>query len=179
MTGRSSLSRLALPSLLRRLPERKGQPPKIDYRYPCLQLEDISPPSLRAGILTLAHTLDFVDEQPTRLTISGGLSLVLAESVARGQPEAFIMGREFAIIREDGSTHLALPPAWGQKLLDRGWTTIHPLVRYLAGALPPQSLILYAPRDDDECKVVWRVLQATYWFARGEIGGQPLPDSAW
>lgn len=169
----------ALPALLRRLPARVGTQPGVDYRYPCLQLSDPSPAALRANLLDQTRALLLVTEQPTRLTVPGGTALALDESLARGQPEAFITGREFAIVRADGSIHLALPPTWGQKLLNRGWATIHPLARYLAGVVPPQSLILYAPRNEAEAAVAWRVLQAAYWFARGEIDGQPLPDSAW
>jgi hypothetical protein len=120
-----------------------------------------------------------VEVQATALSIPGASALVLCERLAKGQPEAFIRGREFAIVRQDGSTHLNLSPAWGQKVLERGWATIHPLVRYLAGVLPPQSLVLYAPRDQKELVVAWKIFQAAYCFARGEIEGRPLPDSAW
>lgn len=173
------VSSLNLPPTLRRLPARQGGSPHVDFRYPCLQLDELSPADIREALLMQMQTLEYVESQPTALSIPGASAFVLSESVARGQPEAFIRGREFAIVRQDGSTHLALPPAWGQKVLDRGWTTIHPLVRYLAGILPPQSLVLYAPRDRKELLVAWKILQAAYWFARGEIEGRPLPDSAW
>lgn len=170
---------LNLPPTLRRLPTRQGGPPRVDFRYPCPQLDELSPTEIREALLLQVQTLEYVELQPTALSIPGATALLLHESVAKGQPEAFIRGREFAIVRQEGSTHLTLPPAWGQKVLDRGWTTIHPLVRYLAGILPPQSLILYAPRDQKELLVAWKILQAAYWFARGEIEGRPLPDSAW
>jgi hypothetical protein len=174
-----SAGKRVLPSLLRRLPAREGRRPKVDYRYPCLQIDDPSPPMIREALLAQACTLAYVEEEPTRLAVPDGRAFVVAEYMARGQPEAFITGREFAIVRADGSTQLSLPPVWGQKLLGLAWTTIHPLARYLAGTFPPQSLILYAPRDSLELAVAWKVLQAAYWFARGEIEGQPLPDSTW
>ena len=173
------VSSFNLPPTLRRLPTRQGSSPHIDSRYPCPQLDEHSPADIREALLMQVRTLEYVESQPTALSIPDASALILHESLAKGQPEAFIRGREFAIVRQDGSTYLVLPPAWGQKVLDRRWTTIHPLVRYLAGILPPQSLILYAPRDQKELLVVWKILQAAYWFARGEIEGRPLPDSAW
>jgi hypothetical protein len=173
------ISSLNLPPTLRRLPKRQGRPPRLDARYPCSQLDELSPADIREALLMRVQTLEYVESRPTVLSIPGASALVLGESVAKGQPEAFIRGREFAIVHQEGSVHLTLPPAWGQKVLDRGWTTIHPLVRYLAGVLPPQSLVLYAPRDQKELLVAWKILQAAYWFARGEVEGRPLPDSAW
>jgi hypothetical protein len=167
-----------LPPTLRRLPLRQGKPPRVDVRYPCLQLEDTAPPHLRERLLEWARGLEGVTVQPTELNVPG-LALVLKEKLAKGQPEAFIRGREFAIVRKEGSVHLTLRPEWGQKVLDKGWATIHPLVRYMAGALPPQNMIVYAPRDEKELRVVWKILQAAYAFARGEVEGRPLPDSAW
>src|SRR5579859_2111402 len=124
------VSSLNLPPSLRRLPTRQGGAPHVDFRYPCLQLDDLSSADIREALLVRMQDLEYVESQPTAFSIPGASALVLCESVAKGQPEAFIRGREFAIVRPDGSTHLVLPPAWGQKVLDRGWTTVHPLVRY-------------------------------------------------
>lgn len=151
----------------------------MDAHYPCMQLEELAPPDVREALLRRAQILEGVQVHYTELAVPGGKALVLDEHLAKGQPEAFIRGREFAIMREDGSIHLALPPAWGQKVLNKGWATVHPLARYLAGILPPQSLILYAPRTQKELMAAWQVVQATYCFARGEVEGRPLPDSAW
>jgi hypothetical protein len=170
---------LHLPPSLRRLSTRQGRPPHVDVHYPCLQLDELSPSGIREALLLRMQALDDLEVHPTALSIPGASALVLSEHIARGQPEAFIRGQEFAIERQDGSTHLVLPPTWGQKVLERGWVTIHPLVRYVAGILPPQSLILYAPRDQQELVVAEKILQAAYWFARGMVEGHALPDSAW
>lgn len=169
----------ALPSAIRGLEARTGPAPRVDTRYPCPQLDDLAPQQLREQLLVRAATLAGVSVSDTRLSIPGGRALVLDPDIAHGQPEAFITGRELAIVTDGGSVQLTLPPDWGQELLDRGWATIHPLARYLAGALPPQSLILYAPRDPDELEVAWRSLQAAHGYARGTIDGQILPDTQW
>lgn len=167
-----------LPAALRDLSPRLGAPPVVDVRYPCLQVDDHAPAAIRARLLEIAGGLDGVQVEPTALSVPGD-ALVLREELARGKPEAFIRGREFAIVRADGSVHVSLDPVWGQRLLDTGWGTIHPVARYMAGVLPPQSMVIYAPRDEDELDVMRGVLEAAHVFAIGRIGDLILPDTAW
>ncbi len=167
-----------LPPSLRWLLARQGSKPGIDPRYPCLQLEDHASAELREQILEMAETLEGVCVRQTRLSVTGD-ALVLEEALAKGKPEAFVREREFAIVREEGSVHLTLDPRWGQKVLQKGWAVIHPLARYMAGAIPPQSLILYAPRNEKELKTIWKIIQAAYCFACGRVGDLVLPDTAW
>lgn len=157
-----------LPPMLKDLPRRSGRSPRIDIRYPCLQQEDRSPPDLREELLRRAARLTGVVVRPTELSVPA-MALVLDEALAEGQPEAFIRGREFALIRAEGSVHVPLMPEWGERVLQKGWACIHPLVRYMAGVLPPQNLIVYAPRDERELEVVWSIVQAGYCYARGWI----------
>jgi hypothetical protein len=129
---------------------------------------------MRARLIELAAGLTGVTIEP-----ANGDQLAMSDDLARGQPEAFLAGRAFATLREDGSLHLSLPPGWGQKVLDRGWATIHPLARYMAGAVPPGSLIVYAPRDATELRAVWRIVRAAHSFATGRVGDLVLPDTRW
>lgn len=152
--------------MLANLPQRIGQSPRILVQYPCLQQEDVSPENLRNELLSKAARLPGVKLQPTELSVPA-TALVLEEVLTEGQPEAFIRGREFVLIRTDGSVHLSLIPEWGEQVLRKGWACIHPLVRYMAGVLPPQNLIVYAPRDEHEREVVWRIIYASYCYARG------------
>jgi hypothetical protein len=160
------------------LPSRAGVRPRVDVRYPCLQLEDRAPEPIRDRLLDTGRALPGVTVRATELSVPGD-ALVLDEELARGKPEGFVRGREFAIVREEGSVHVNLDPACGQHALDRGWAAIHPLARYMAGALPPQSLIVYAPRSDSELAVVTELLHLAYGFAVGRFGDALLPDSAW
>jgi hypothetical protein len=166
------------PPSVRRLSRRAGPAPRIDRRYPCPQLEDTSPEPIRAALEERAGRLPAVAVEATRLSVPGR-ALVLDEELAKGKPEAFVSGREIAVLRPDGSVQLNLDPIWGQKVLDRGWATIHPLARYLAGALPPQSAIVYAPRDEAELAAVLKILEAAHCLAVGRIGDVVLPDTAW
>jgi hypothetical protein len=174
----TTTSEAFVPAALRDLGPRRGTRPVVDVVYPCPQVGDPAPEGIRARLLEVADGLEGVEVQPTALSVPGD-ALVLCERLARGKPEAFIRGREFAIVRAEGSVHVSLDPVCGQRLLDMGWGTIHPLARYMAGVLPPQSMIVYAPRDEGELDVVRSVLEAAHTFAVGRIGDLILPDTAW
>jgi hypothetical protein len=165
-----------LPPPLVRLGQRPGTRPPLDPRHPSPQLDQTSPPAVRTRLLELAATLEGVSVGPRR---EDGDPLALEPELARGQPEAFLAGLEFAIVRDDGSVQLALAPGWGQKVLDRGWATILPVARYMAGAVVPGRLVVYAPRDDADLRAVWAIARAAHIFAVGRVGTTPLPDSRW
>lgn len=162
-----------LPSVLRGLPRRPPPYPRLDSRYPCLQLEAANPNATNL-LVQWSQGIPGVEVKATELSVPGQ-ALVLWEELARGTPEAFIFRQEFAIIRRDGSVQLTLLPEWGQRVLDKRWATVHPLVRYLAGALPPQHLVVYAPQDARQLRVVQRIILAAYFYA---LGGLPEDDQA-
>jgi hypothetical protein len=83
------------------------------------------------------------------------------------------------IVRPEGSLHLTLRPEWAQKVVSKGWGTVHPFARYMAGAVPPQSLVIFAPRDSREFAVVTRIIEASHGYATGRIRNIALPDTRW
>lgn len=110
---------------------------------------------------------------------SPGLGFGLEEDMARGQPEAFVSAPCWVNLRPDGSMHLGLRPEWAQKVVNHGWATIHPFARYMAGAVPPQSLVVFAPRSGAELAVAVRIAEAAHGYAVGRIGDVILPDTRW
>jgi hypothetical protein len=154
-----------VPSYLERLPERRGARAQIARQYPCPQLTQAEHPGAQDEILALVGGWPGVTVAEPRQTIPHGKALVLADSVALGQGEAFIMGREFAHVREEGSVHTALAPEWAELMMQKGWGQLHPLALY--GLIQPQSLVFYAPRDDDDLRAIERILIAAYSYACG------------
>lgn len=110
---------------------------------------------------------------------SPGLGFGLEEDLARGQPEAFISTPCWVNLRPDGSMHLGLRPEWAQKVVNHGWATIHPFARYMAGAVPPQSLVVFAPQSRIELSIALRIAEAAHGYAMGRIGDVILPDTRW
>jgi hypothetical protein len=153
------------PSCLHGLPPRRGDRAEIARQYPCAQTTQADRATAQEEILALVSGWPGVAVAPVRQTIPGAQALLLDDRLAEGQGEAFIMGMEFAHVRAEGSVHTALAPEWAEPLLGTGWGQIHPLALY--GLIPPQSLVFYAPRDEDELYVVECILTAAYSYACG------------
>ena len=164
--------------VLRRLSARSGSAPRLAPTWPCRQLDDTSPTGHAAQLASFAGALAGVAEVPAPLNAVGH-AFDLDDAHAMGQPEAFIFAPIWLIVRPDGSLHLSLRPAWAQKVVAKGWGTVHPFARYMAGAVPPQSLVIYAPRDHDELAICLRIMSAAHSYATGRIGEVALPDSRW
>ncbi|MGK2937264.1 MAG: luciferase family protein [Solirubrobacteraceae bacterium] len=160
------------PPYIADLPRRVGGRPRIARQYPCLQLTGADDPAVQGLIIERVRGWPGIEVAAPRQTIPGCRALVLDAELAHGQGEAFILGREFAHLRADGSVHVALAPEWAEEVLRRGWGQLHPLALY--GLIQPQSLVLYAPRSPEELDVVVALVQAAYAYACGhEVTGTP------
>lgn len=78
-----------------------------------------------------------------------------------------MVGHEFAHLHPDPdqSLHMMLPPALAEEAIDAGWAEQHPVAR--RGLIPPNAVMVYAPRDDTEREVVEGLVRASHAFARG------------
>ena len=163
---------------LRRLARRQGARPALAPVWPCGQTEAAAPADLVVRLAEHTLALEGVAEvaPPERMV---GRAFALDESLAKGQPEAFVRGAVWLVLRPDGSMQLNLRPEWAAKVGARGWAIVHPLARYMAGAVPPQSLVVYAPRDAGEFRVAARIAEAAHSYAMGRIGDLVLPDTRW
>lgn len=167
-----------IPAPLLELQPREGTRPHIAVEYPSLQTEDIAPDELRVALIDAGSRLPSVRSGRSAMNVPGE-ALSLDKELAKGKPEGFLHRLEFAIVRDEGSVQVNLDPDCGQIVLDRGWGVIHPLARYMAGALPPQSLIVFAPRNAGELATVSMIIEVAYVYAVGRIGDLILPDTAW
>lgn len=163
---------------LRRMAQRQGASPRLAPKWPCRQTEDASPAGFCDELAAFALGLAGVEEAAAPLEVPGR-AFALDEAHAKGQPESYVFAPIWAILRPEGSLHLALRPEWAQKVVSKGWGTVHPFARYMAGAVPPQSLVIYAPRDSRELATAMRIVEAAHAYATGRIGTVALPDSRW
>lgn len=74
----------------------------------------------------------------------------------------------------DGSLHLTLHPADVKLILERGWGQRHPLARdswwWVTRIVPTGFVMIYAPRNEEELKVVVEIIRAAAWW----VGGKEL-----
>jgi hypothetical protein len=163
---------------LRRLAHRPGTRPRFAPKWPCPQLEQFAAESHANKLAEAILLFDGVSAGPAPFD-APGTGFGLREDLAQGQPEAFIGGGCWLALQPTGAMHLSLRPEWAQKVIGHGWATVHPFARYMAGAVPPQSLVVYAPRDRTEFVVATRIAAAAHAYAMGRIGDFVLPDTRW
>lgn len=151
------------------LPLRDGPRPQTTSSIPHSQL-DQQPDDDRmlAAVLAEAATWSSVARAESRISVEGAPALVL-EHVADGPAEAFLVGGEFAHGHAggDSSLHVALPVPLAAAAEQAGWAEPHFLVRQ--GILPPTIVMLYAPRDEDEARVVLGLVRSSYQHAMAAV----------
>lgn len=150
------------------LPRRSGQRPRTTPTNPHMQLEQQpSDDRPRQRLETLLADLPGVAWAHSLISVPGARALALSPVEALGPPEAFMVGTEFAHLHPapDHSLHAALPPELARQAIDTGWAEQHPVAA--RGLIPAGTVMIYAPRDDDEADIVARLVKASYVYARG------------
>lgn len=145
---------------------RTGSRPRVTDDFPQSQL-DQQPDDSRYvdAILAEALTWPAVVGRPSAISIEGARALMLDGSVALGPAEAFMVGAEFCHVHAQGdfSLHTTLPVLLAEAAERAGWAEPHFLVH--GGQAPPTVVLLYAPRDERERKVVLGLVRTSYEFA--------------
>jgi Family of unknown function (DUF5519) len=170
-----------LTRLRRIFPRRTGPKPRTTVHEPHQQIDQHADPALWDELHRLCFSLPSVTEEDSKISVPGARALVLDETVARGVNEAFIIEREFAHIhpRPDASTHLKLPLELAVLAIGAGWAEPHNVV--WLGLAPANTVMLFAPRTQEELDTIWSLVEESYRFACGEPQRfvlQPQPVSS-
>jgi hypothetical protein len=141
---------------------RRGGRPRTTTQIPHSQL-DQQPADERflTAILTEAASWPQVRQAGSRISVEGASALTI-EHVTEGPAETFLVGGEFAHGHAggDSSLHVALPVPIASAAEQAGWAEPHFLVR--KGVLPPNIVMLYAPRDEEEAQVLLALVRTSY-----------------
>ncbi|WP_328400780.1 luciferase domain-containing protein [Nocardia sp. NBC_00403] len=157
------------------LPTRSGNPPLTRAHNPHQQLDQTAPTILQETLWARMATLDGVIVGRSSVSLADTRALHLRPADAGGPAEAFLAGTEFAHLHgsADGSLHMCLPTEVVAEAITRGWAELHPMARQRF--LPATVVMVYGPRDTDELKITWRLVRASYQFARGARGRNTQP----
>ncbi|MFD0365261.1 luciferase family protein [Nocardia sp. GCM10030253] len=142
-------------------PRRRGPRPTTTGReIPHDQLDQFSPPQLRAALVGHATALPGVFTGPSQVSEPASLALRLHDP--RGPWEAFLYPSpdEFGHIHRTGFMHLTVPRPIIAPLIGAGWVEPHPIT--LRPQWPDTIVMLYAPRDVDELALATAVLDASW-----------------
>ncbi|KAF5125660.1 hypothetical protein E5D57_010350 [Metarhizium anisopliae] len=71
----------------------------------------------------------------------------------------------------DHSMHMCLHPDDIGEVLAKGWGQMHPLARkgwFLQMPVAPNFVMIYAPRNEQELQIVYRIIEAAIWYISEE-----------
>jgi len=149
------------------LPPRFGPRPRTLRALPHLQLDQWPPEDITARLIESSLRLPNVRRRQSRMASPEVLALALPDCEACGPPESFIDGHEFCHLHPlpEGGVHLTLPDPLRDQVVELGWAEAHPAVK--AGIMPMTLVMVYAPRDDGELRIVLHLVSESCQFAKG------------
>lgn len=176
-----------------KFPQRTGGRPQVGGVAPQRQLDQKTPASTFQNHLDMFRQV--FDEQDNVIRIGpsfleGATTAVFAlqSQWTNNRPFTHQFGYEICHPhRNDGSLHMVLHPEDCATVIEKGWGERHPLARgswywraYHAtirrirtdqrptrAPVPEYLCFIYAPRDEDEEKIIKELLYAAIWFATG------------
>lgn len=149
------------------LPRRCGPRPTTTPINPQMQLDQQPASLLNGRLLRVFSDMLGVHLDASNRAPEGTIGLFLSAEDANGPPEAFLLGSEFAHLHPapDGSLHLTLPEPVRYNAITAGWAQPHPLAG--AATVSPNTVLVYAPRDETELAIITYLVAAAFQFARG------------
>lgn len=153
------------------IPVRDGERPQTTPTNPHMQLnqqpEDLSHIK---NLMDWAFQLGYVKREPSRISVPGSIAMCLEDEHTCKGCNAFMVGTEFAHFHPhpDHSMHLGLPQDKAEIFIEKGWGEWHPMIK--RGILPPNIIMMYAPRTQEELEVAKFILGASYAYAKRTEG---------
>ena len=156
---------------LQTLPNRQGERPSTTSTNPHTQLNQ-QPENLSYinSLMNWAFTLGHIERKPSAISVPGAVAMCMDNGHTCKSCNAFMIGTEFAHFHPhpDYSMHLGLPKDDAEIIINKGWGEWHPLIKI--GILPPNIIMMYAPRDQEELEVAKFILGHSYAYAKGALG---------
>ncbi|MEM8508043.1 MAG: phospholipase [Bacteroidota bacterium] len=152
------------------LPIREGIRPRTTPSNPHQQLNQ-QPKDITyiEELMNWAFTFQDITRRSSAISVPGSIALWMNDSHACTNCNAFMVGTEFAHFHPhpDYSMHLGLTKKDAEMVIEKGWGEWHPMIN--RGILPPNMIMLYAPRNRNEMEVAKLILTRSYDFAKGNI----------
>ncbi|MCG5218078.1 luciferase domain-containing protein [Streptosporangium soli] len=152
-------------------PRSGPRPATTGREIPHDQLDQFSPPEIRAALVEAAQALPGVFTGPSHVSEPSSLALRLRRPT--GPWEAFLHPSrdEFGHIHRVGFLHLTLPRPLITPLVEAGWAEPHPIS--LRPEWPDTIVMLYAPRDEAELALTVAALRIS-WQQASPTTTEPL-----
>ncbi|GBC69673.1 hypothetical protein HRbin01_01375 [archaeon HR01] len=149
------------------LPRREGERPLTRRGMPHQQISQNPSEEVYNKLADLLFSIPDVREEVSLISVPGARALWLSSEKVNTSIDSFMVEREFAHLHPpyDGSVHLMAPPNWVDEILEKGWGERHPLAGH---AIPGNAIMVYAPRNEHEVKIVYNIVLLSYWRAKGD-----------
>lgn len=146
---------------------RTGPRPQVFMGPPQSQLDQFAPADIREALIVRVANLPGVVVAASRRAMWGTMGLHLRDADAKGPEQAFLIDQEFAHVHPgaDSSMHLTLPTPLRLRAIEAGWAQPHPLAG--APTVSPDTVMVYAPRDEDELHLVTALTMVAWARASG------------
>ncbi len=147
------------------LPARSGTRPATTKRTPHSQLDQNSGPEIFARLTDWMFAQADIREEASGISVPGARAMILEDHI-ESNPDGFMVGREFAHVHPEplpGSLHVKLDGEDVGEVIDKGWGENHFLVD--AGVIPVGSIMIYAPRHDEDLEAVKIIIRRSLEFA--------------
>lgn len=146
---------------------RAGPRPRTTDMNPHTQLNQQPDLPLTRQLIARMAALDHIALGPSGRAPHGTVGFYIDQAQGSDDPDAFMLGREFAHVHPepDSSLHLTLPEPVRSDAIAMGWAEPHPLA-----GLPTISrniVLVYAPRDASELDQVAALARASHSYALG------------
>lgn len=155
---------------IQELPDRKGERPTTGGALPHLQHTDNSSLEIFNGLADWLFSLEYIEERPSRISVQGARAAWIKDDYKNVNPN---MGREFTHIHPmeiygGGSQHLSLKREDTEALIAKGWGEYHPMDHRAHPDKKYGMILLYAPRDKEELKIIKTVTKVSYLLATNQ-----------
>ncbi|KAE8391755.1 hypothetical protein BDV23DRAFT_63312 [Aspergillus alliaceus] len=165
------------------LPERSGPRPTVVGIVPHRQITQRASAEMYAALTEDIHSL--VNAHPTVLYVGTscfekhstgifcklGPAALSRQSKEQQQKRLTCNGEVCHAHPIDGSLHLTLHPADVRLVLEKGWGQRHPIARedwWWKRSVPSGFVLIYAPRNEEERRIVMEIIRAAAWWVRGD-----------
>ncbi len=152
------------------LPHREGTKPTTTPSNPHTQLnQQPADATIIYDLMKWAFSLNDIQKEYSKISVPGAQAMCLNQDKTCDHCNAFMVANEFAHFHPhpDYSMHLGLPLVDVKAVIEKGWGELHPVVN--KGWLPPNFIMLYAPRNKEEIEVAKKIIYRSYQFARGDV----------
>ena len=151
------------------LAPRTGEKPTTTNKIPHEQIDQNSPADVYASLKDRAFDFPHVTRCASKISVPGAEALWLETDQNHQCAHAFMIGNEFAHVHPsyDGSLHLMLSEEDVTELLAKGWGEPH--IFAAIGMIPRNTMMVYAPRDNEEVDIVMDIIAASYEYAKHAV----------